>query len=95
MASIPLMALMVGASIALIPGFLGAKLFFKGLNLAPNALCHRLYAAAFLKWITTLLLFALVFAYFEFEAYALFLGFIIAQGIFAIVVNWIASKCSQ
>ncbi|MBP6103666.1 MAG: ATP synthase subunit I [Gammaproteobacteria bacterium] len=80
-------AFVLGLSLALVPSFLAAKLFFRGRDRAPSAILRRFYAAQCLKWITTLLSFTLVFTCFPFEPYALFLGFVFAQVFFIKIVN--------
>jgi len=80
-------AFVLGASLALVPSFLAARLFFRGQNRTPHAILRTFYAAQCLKWITTLLSFTLVFTCFSFEPYALFLGFIFAQVFFIKIVN--------
>lgn len=81
------LAFFLGASLALVPSFLAAKLFFRGQDRAPNAILRTFYAAQCLKWTTTLLSFTLVFTCFSFEPYALFLGFMFAQVFFIKIVN--------
>jgi F0F1-type ATP synthase assembly protein I len=81
------LAFVLGTSLALVPSFLAAKLFFRGQHKAPSAILRRFYAAQCLKWITTLLSFTLVFTCFSFEPYALFLGFMVAQVLCIKIVN--------
>ncbi len=77
----------VGASIALVPGFLAAKLFLRPKTKDPQIILRTFYAAIFLKWLLTLLLFAVVFSCFSFDPYALLIGFIAAQGLLPKIVN--------
>ncbi len=87
-------AFVMGASLALVPSFLAAKLFFRGQERCPRAILRTFYAAQCLKWITTLLSFTLVFTCFSFEPYALFLGLMFAQ-VFAIKIVNKANNSAQ
>ncbi len=80
-------AFVVGMSIALTPHFLATQFFLQSKVQEPHAILRRFYVAVFVKWLTTLLLFALVFCCFSFEPSVLLIGFVVAQGLFLKIVN--------